>query len=376
MRLGKSLKRSTHRKVAEILNGNFSEKLKDIAKKAVNEKPFSKSEIVYLLNLEKETNERKAMFELADAIRRDTVGRIISIKGIIEFSNYCTRNCAYCGIRVKSNVKRYRMDVEEIIETAVRISKFGVDTIVLQSGEDPYYTADRIVRVVKEIKKFTALPISLSIGERSVEELKMFKKAGASKYLLKQESVNRRVFEKVHGFDYDERINLLKALVSLGYITGGGNIIGLPGQSIEDVADDILFMKKIGVKMAGIGPFIPTKGTPLEKHPFGSVDLTLNTYACTRLVIPDVFLPSTTAIGSVSAELQYKGLDVGCNVIMVNFTPTKYLENYAIYDNKRNVEFYQTVKDLLNSGKRLSPRVLRAFNKIKKERENENARIL
>ncbi len=346
--------------VKKIIDGKFSHEFKRIAQKVERDKTLNKTEIVYLLSL-KNSADRKALFALANAVRYDAVGKTVLIKGIVEFSNYCKKNCAYCGIRSQCKVKRYRMSPEEIIETAVEASKYGIDTIILQSGEDPFYSANTLVEVIKKIRKRTSKTISLSIGEREVHELKLFKEAGASRYLLKQETVNRNIFESVHGDDYEKRIFLLKTLVSLGYITGGGDIIGLPGQRVEDIADDIIFLRDIGAKMAGIGPLIPTKGTPLEFLPFGSAELTLNAYACTRLVIPDVLLPSTTALGTVDSRLQFAGFDAGCNVIMVNFTPERYRKGYRIYDNKRKVEFFETVSGLLERGEELSPEILRVF---------------
>ena len=338
--------------------------MKEVSKKTLRGEAPSKEEIIYLLGL-KDSPDRKALFELADAVRCDNFGEMIFIKGIIEFSNYCKKDCAYCGIRASSKVERYRMEPDEIVEIAKNSADHGIDTIILQSGEDPFYTTDIMIDIIKRIRANTQTPISLSIGERTPKELELFKKAGASKYLLKQESVNPHIFKVVHGSDYEMRISLLKTLVSLGYITGGGNIIGLPDQTLDDVADDILFMRDIGVKMAGIGPFIPTKNTPLEDHPTGNADVTLNAYACTRLTIPTILLPSTTALATIDPGLQYKGLEVGCNVIMVNFTPTKYRQIYRIYDDKRNVEFYQTTWELLKRGKKLSTPIMRALEKEK-----------
>ncbi len=343
----------TFKKVEEIKRSNLSDQIKSVASKVLEDKPPSKEEVVYLLGL-KDSKERQFLFDLASCVRHDNVGDTIFVKGIIEFSNYCRRDCLYCGIRASSKVKRYRMTKKEILDVAIEMSNCGVDTVILQSGEDPFYTSEMIVDIVKSIREITRRPVSLSIGERTVEELKAFKAAGASKYLLKQETVNREIFEKVHGSDYDTRISLLKELVALKYIAGGGNIIGLPGQTLSDIADDILFMREIGVKMAGIGPFIPTKGTPLENLPMGSAEITLNAYACTRIAIPLVQLPTTTALGTIDKNLQYKGFDAGCNVIMVNFTPEEYRSNYRIYDNKRKVEFYETIDDLSKMNRRLT----------------------
>ncbi len=372
MKLKKYLNSQTYEVIDKILsNKDIEDKLKEISIKIKNNVSLIKDDIVYLLNLS--GNNKDALFDLANAIRKDRMGEIVFVKGIIEFSNYCKQNCTYCGIRAESKIKRYRMAIDEIVETAKKYANYGIDTIILQSGEDPYYTTDKIAQIIKRIRRETQKPISLSIGEREIKELSIFKKAGASKYLLKQESINPRIFKNVHGEGYDRRINLIRELVSLNYITGGGNIIGLPNQTVEDIADDIIFMKKTGVKMAGIGPFIPTKGTPLEKSPVGSADLTLKAYACTRLCIPKILLPSTTALGTIDPKLQYKGLEVGCNVIMVNCTPEKYRKDYNIYDNKRRVEFYDTVKDLIKLGKKVSPLI---FKTIERNGLYEDTRIL
>lgn len=352
---------ATFKKAEEIKNSDLSDHIKSVTSEILEDKPISKAELVYLLGL-KDSQERQILFDLASCVRHDNVGDTIFVKGIIEFSNYCKRDCLYCGIRASSKVKRYRMTEDEILSVAIEMSNCGVDTVILQSGEDPFYTTDMIVDIIKNIRETTHRPVSLSIGERTFEELKSFKEAGASKYLLKHETINRKIFEKIHGFDYETRISLLKSLVSLKYIAGGGDIIGLPNQTLEDIADDIIFMREIGVRMAGIGPFIPTKGTPLENYPIGSADLTLNAYACTRLSIPLVQLPTTTALGTIDKNLQYKGFEAGCNVIMVNFTPDIYRMNYKIYDNKRRVEFYETIDDLSKMNRRLTSLIERDAN--------------
>lgn len=352
---------STYVRANEILaDADMPQRLRSVAEKTLEGLSPSKEDIVWLLGL-KEPSPRKHLFELATAVKHDNVGDTVFIKGIIEFSNYCKRDCAYCGIRASMNTQRYRMEPDEIVEVAADSARCGIDTVILQSGEDPYYTTEMMNGIVKRIRTGTRKPVSLSIGERTAEEFRLFRDSGATKCLLKQETVNRGIFEKVHGSDYDTRLSLLKTLVDLGYVAGGGDIIGLPGQTIEDVADDIVFMRDTGIRMAGIGPFIPTANTPLENHPAGSADVTLNAYACTRLAIPRIFLPTTTALGTIDPGLQYEGFEAGCNVIMVNFTPDKYRKIYRIYDNKRRVEFFDTARELLKRGKKLSPSVMRAL---------------
>ncbi|ACR79121.1 MULTISPECIES: [FeFe] hydrogenase H-cluster radical SAM maturase HydE [Kosmotoga] len=353
--------------IAKKIEVEGSKELQRIVKKVLTEEELSKEEIIYILSLERGEKDRELLFEFSNAIRKDYVGEMFFIKGVIEFSNYCRKNCDYCGIRAANKIPRYRMSEKEIIEIAKTMLPIGVDTIILQSGEDPYYDIEKLERIVSRIKKETHLPVSLSIGERPKTEYLKLKAAGASKTLLKHETMNRKIFESVHpDDDYDKRIDLLLYTVSIGYIAGSGNIIGLPGQTIEDVADDVLFLRDSGVRMVGLGPFIPAKGTPLENHPYGDPELTLNTYAAVRLCIPKVFMPSTTALGTIDEDLQFEGFKVGCNVIMCNFTPEKYRKNYTIYSDKIKVDFFKTAKRMKDMGLKLNPRILKNLEEYKK----------
>ncbi|AKI97735.1 [FeFe] hydrogenase H-cluster radical SAM maturase HydE [Kosmotoga pacifica] len=342
-------------------------KLSEIANKAIEEKHLTKEELVYLLSL-KDGEERKLFLELADAFRHDYVGDMVFIKGVIEFSNYCRKNCHYCGIRAENRIHRYRMEPDEIISIARDMAKLGIDTIILQSGEDPHYDIEMLEYIVSTIRKSTFIPVSLSIGERPRSEYLRLKNAGASKVLLKHESINRKIFEAVHpDDDFDTRIDLLDYIISIGYVGGSGNIIGLPDQTLEDIANDIIFMRDIGVKMVGLGPFVPAEGTPLERLPYGDPELTLNTYAAVRLSMPRVFMPATTALGTIDEDKQFEGFRVGCNVIMCNFTPEKYRKDYTIYSGKARVEFFKTASRLKNMGFKLSVKVLRQLERHEKE---------
>jgi len=353
-------------KVMEEIKEKGFEKLLEIAKKAIEESDLSKEELRYLLSLE-EGEERRLLFKLANAFRHDYMGDMVFIKGVIEFSNYCKKNCAYCGIRASNKVNRYRMLPDEIISMAKNMAKLGVDTIILQSGEDPYYDLETLVYIVSTIRSTTFVPVSLSIGELPKSAYLKLKHAGASKVLLKHETINKKVFEAVHpDDDYDARVDLLDYIISIGYIGGSGNIIGLPGQTIEDIADDILFMKRVGVKMIGLGPFVPAEGTPLQSFPHGDPELTLNTYAAIRLTMPRVFMPATTALGTIDEAKQFEAFNVGCNVIMCNFTPEKYRKDYMIYTGKAKVEFFQTARRLKEMGFKLSIKILRELEKHEK----------
>jgi len=331
---------------------NFSEKVKNIVNYFIDNETIEKEHIIQILSLKKQDKDREDLFKVANLIRKEYTGDYINIKGVIEFSNYCKKNCYYCGLRAKNPfVQRYRMSPKEIIEAANQAAILGLDTIILQSGEDDRYTDDDLIYIIREIRKNTSLPVSLSIGERSFSSYRKFRKAGAVRVLLKHETINKQIFKNIHPEkNYDNRIELLRYMNILGYVTGSGNIIGLPGQTLEDIAEDILFMRNENIRMIGMGPFIPTENTPLKDHPRGSGELTLNAYCATRFCIPKAQMPTTTALGTISSDLQYQGFYAGCNVIMVNITPEVYRKNYNIYDNKIKVEFYETYEKIKQLG--------------------------
>ena len=315
---------------------------------------LNKQDIVYLLSTGRE-KEINAVFGAADRIRRETVGDTVEIRGAIEFSNYCCKSCKYCGINASnSGVKRYRMSEDEILEVVDRLCEFGLKTVILQSGEDKAWTTDRVIDLVKSIKKRTGMRITLSVGEKSREEYEALKNAGADNFLLKIETTNRKLFQSVHpDDDFENRLRCSKWLKELGYINGSGNIIGLPGQTIGDIADDILYFKEMGINMIGIGPFIPALGTELENHPHGDIDLTLRAVAVTRIVCKRVYIPSTTALASLSRDAQVRALKSGANTIMLINTPQKYRESYRIYDNKNMVDLKAALEAVDKAGRKL-----------------------
>lgn len=331
---------------------SHSSEIKDVLNYFLEHETLEKEHIIKILKLKKDDKERKIVFTFANSVRKLYTGDYINIKGVIEFSNYCKKNCFYCGLRAKnSSIRRYRMSPTEIINVAKQAADYGLDTIILQSGEDDSYSEDDLIFIISEIRKNTKLPVSVSIGERSFSAYRKFRKAGAVRVLLKHETINKTLFRKIHpDKNYENRIELLRYMNTLGYVTGSGNIIGLPGQTLDDIADDILFMRDEKIKMIGMGPFIPAHNTPLEKFPSGSGELTLNAYAATRLCIPKAQMPTTTALGTISEDLQYQGFFAGCNVIMVNITPDKYRENYNIYDNKIKVEYFYSYNKLRELG--------------------------
>jgi len=272
----------------------------------------------------------------ADNIRDRYCGNEVHLRGVIEFSNWCIRNCLYCGLR-SSNKKltRYRMRKEEIVESALGGSRVGIKTIVLQSGDDPWYFAETISEIIQRLKERIDVAITLSVGERDYKDYKLWKSAGADRYLLKHETANSLLYSKLHpGQTLKKRIKILGWLKELGYQVGAGNIVGLPGQTVQDLAEDIGLMKELDVDMVGIGPFIPHPDTPLGREKPGTLDMTLKVLAVARIVLKDVHLTATTAVGSIHPWGREKALEAGANVVMPNITPTKYRSLYQVYPNK------------------------------------------
>ena len=288
--------------------------------------------LTYLLSTNTHDEE---IFRTADEIRRRYVGEEIHLRAIIEFSNICTQNCLYCGLRAgNNNIERYRMPLESIIERAELISKLGIKTVVLQSGEDPYYTTERVTQLITEIRKFN-LAITLSIGERKFEEYKIWKQAGADRYLMRHETASPELYAKLHPHDsFENRKAHLLELKRFGYETGAGCMVGLPGQTPHDLALDLAFLKELDADMIGIGPFIPNADTPLANEKGGDLQTTLKMVALARIVVPTANIPATTALGSIHPFGRQLGMKYGANVIMPNLTPNPYRPNYSLYPGK------------------------------------------
>ena len=287
-----------------------------------------------------------AVYEAADEVRRKNVGDEVHLRAIIEFSNVCRRQCIYCGLNCgNKELTRYRMTHEEIVGTARHAIDEGYRTIVLQSGEDDYFTKERIGRLIEDIKN-TKAPfepaVTLSIGERSRKDLEYFRRKGADRYLLKHETADRQLYDRLHPCGtLDERIRCLKTLKELGYETGSGFMTGLPGKSLWTVAEDLFLLKEIGCDMAGIGPFISNPKTPLKGTKSGEPELARRAVAIARLMLPKANLPVTTSLAVMSgAEAkcgQYENpFNFGANVIMKKVTPDKYKQAYEIYPARLN----------------------------------------
>ena len=293
---------------------------------------FSRKEIIDIL---KDDSKNDWLFSYADRIRKENVGDDVHLRGLIEFSNICKNSCKYCGLRKEnSTIDRYRIEKDEILEIAKNAVSMGYRTIVLQSGEDAFYSTDKMIEIINVIKEFD-VALTLSIGERSFEDYKAFKQAGADRYLIRIETTNRKLYEKMHpNMDFDNRIRCLEDLKELGYEVGTGCLVGLPNQTIESLADDILFFKEIGADMIGIGPFIPHPQTPLKDTEKGSFTLALKVMALTRIMLPDINIPATTAMETLNPNGRIIALQSGANVVMPNVTSTQYRAKYEIYPNK------------------------------------------
>lgn len=311
-------------------------KVIDIINKLYKEHNASREELLYLLdNITDEDQEY--LIEKANDIRMQNYSNKVYMRGLIEFTNYCKKDCMYCGIRKSNkNADRYRLTFDEIIQCADIGDRLGYKTYVLQGGEDAYFTDERMIEIIKEIKKrHPNNAITLSLGERSYESYKKLYEAGADRYLLRHETASKHLYDKLHpGASFEERIQCLRNLKEIGYQAGAGFMVGLPGQTNEDLVNDLLFVKEFKPEMCGIGPFIPQKDTPLGEETGGTLEKTVIMLAIIRLLLPDVLLPASTALGSVDPLGREKGIKAGGNVVMPNLSPTEVRDKYALYDGK------------------------------------------
>lgn len=297
---------------------------------------LSIEEIKTLLAIEDDKSLR-LLWQAADRVRAEAVGDEIWLRGLIEFSNYCRCNCRYCGLRHANRaLPRYRLTREEILSAVEQIVRAGIGTVVLQSGEDLWWTAERVAELVKQIKANCDIAVTLSIGDRPYDELALFREAGADRYLLRHETANARLYGTLHpDSTLAERVQVLKNLKALGYEVGSGCMVGLPGQTLDDLARDLSLARELGVEMFGVGPFIPHPDTPLAKAAGGTAGMAYKMIAVARLVLRDVNLPVTTALATLDEEGRELGWCRGANVVMPNATPAPYRQQYELYKNKR-----------------------------------------
>jgi len=304
--------------------------------KLYKENKLGRDEIVLLLR-QLDEEHKEVLFNYARLTKERFYGKKVYMRGLIEFSSICRQNCLYCGLRAQnSKAGRYRLAKDEILECCSEGYRLGYRTFVLQSGEDPWYTVEKMVDIIRSVKeKFPDTALTLSIGERSREEYEAMYAAGADRYLLRHETVSRRLYEQLHpGMSFDERQNCLKILKEIGYQVGAGFMVGLPGQTEEDLAEDLCFLKELNPHMIGIGPFIPHSETPLKDTKGGTVEDTRVMLAIARLLVPDSLMPATTAMGTLHKQGRELALQAGANVVMPNLSPVAVRAKYALYENK------------------------------------------
>jgi biotin synthase len=296
-----------------------------------------KDEISELLGCLK-NDDKFEVYNLADKIRKLYMGDQIHIRSIIEFSNFCVRKCSYCGINIlNSNTQRYRLSADEIIEVSREIKKRGHSTVVLQSGEDPFYDVSAMTEILRRIKKETGLAVTVSVGEKSRETFEEWKDAGMDRYLMRFETSNKELYKKIHSdSDLETRLSNIRLLKSIGVQTGSGFLIGLAGQTKQDLVNDIHLCRSLDLDMIGCGPFIPHPETPLgNEDNYLDIDYLTGVISVLRIVNFDAHIPATTAFDAID-PLNGRNLCLkrGANVFMPNGTPQKYRARYQLYPGK------------------------------------------
>lgn len=298
---------------------------------------LNREELITLINQNIESINPQ-LLDAANKTREAYYGKKVYFRGLIELSNYCKNDCYYCGIRRSNkNAHRYRLSKEEILSCCKTGYDLDFRTFVLQGGEDPYYTDEIMTDIVSTIKThYPDCAITLSLGEKSSETYKKYFEAGADRYLLRHETATDNHYAKLHPKEMtlESRKKCLYALKEIGFQVGAGLMVGSPYQTVENLVDDLLFLKELDPQMVGIGPFIPHQDTQFAKEKSGTVDMTILMLALTRLLLPKALLPATTALGTIDPLGREKGLKAGANVVMPNLSPTNVRKDYSLYDNK------------------------------------------
>ena len=311
---------------------------KELFNKLYQDTQLTGAEYKELLELHTDKEIAEYGFELARKRQKETFGNEVYTRGLIEISNYCKNDCIYCGIRRSNqNAERYRLSEEEILSCCESGYALGFRTFALQGGEDGYYTDDLLEDLLHKIKAaYPDCAITLSLGERSRESYERLYMAGADRYLLRHETANEAHYGKLHPAEMSlkNRKQCLYTLKEIGYQVGCGIMVGSPYQTIDNLVEDLAFMKTFNPHMVGIGPFIPQKDTPFGEMEPGSLEMTLFLLAIIRLMLPKVLLPATTALGTIHSRGRELGILAGGNVVMPNLSPVKVRKKYALYDNK------------------------------------------
>ena len=309
----------------------------EIIEKIEKKIEVSKSELVYLLENITD-NEAEILRKKAQNTALESFGNKVYIRGLIEISSVCKNDCYYCGLRRSNkNAVRYRLTKEQILDCCEQGYALGFRTFVMQGGEDGYYTDEIMCDIIKTIKSlYPDCAITLSLGERGAESFKKLYEAGADRYLLRHETANAEHYNKLHPIEMslETRKNSLYELKKIGFQTGAGFMVGSPYQNYETLAEDLLFLKDLDPQMCGIGPFLPHKDTIFKDEQGGSVRLTLIMLALVRVMLPNVLLPSTTALGTADSNGREMGILHGANVVMPNLSPKEHRKDYMLYDNK------------------------------------------
>ena len=309
-----------------------------IAEKFIKQGQLDQEEYPELLKLYKDQKTIDLLKQEAVRIQKKYFGNKIYTRGLVEFTNYCRNDCYYCGIRrSNTNAVRYRLTKEKILQCCENGHELGFRTFVLQGGEDPWFNDERMVDIIQTIKKnYPDCAITLSIGEKSKESYRKFREAGADRYLLRHETANEDHYRYLHpeNLSLSNRKQCLYDLKELGYQIGAGFMVGAPGQTMENLAEDLVFLKELNPHMVGIGPFIPHHDTKFAEEEAGNVELTLLLLSVIRIMLPKVLLPATTALGTLDPRGREKGFQTGANVVMPNLSPVKNRKQYELYDNK------------------------------------------
>ncbi|MCL2034052.1 MAG: radical SAM protein [Oscillospiraceae bacterium] len=281
--------------------------------------------------------EQQELFKHARQVRNEAGGDGLNIRGVIELSNRCAENCLYCAMRRDNHLlDRYDLDEEAVVAAAGQIINSGIPTVFMQSGESAK-CAVLLESVIPKIFSKHRCDILLCAGKKSAETYKRYKEAGTTGYILKFEAANPSLYENATGASYEERLSCIRDIRSAGMKLGTGNILGLPNQTLDDIADDILLAIELSPDYVSVAPFIPNQGTPYENASKGDINLTLNVMAIWRIAFPDALIPTVSALEYIHPDGQAAGLSAGANVITVNFTPKQNRDKYAIYAKDRFV---------------------------------------